>query len=144
MKENFEKETYICVVNKQDSQFPESHWVMVYQNKKKTYFIDSLGRDFTHHDFKFRRLVHQVSRRLQCLDSKLCAAYIAYFGCRLARGLHLNSIMHYLDEIADSTSSSTITSRKNSKQCKQYEKIQFNDEFIYNHINEKLQIVNYK
>ena len=115
MKENFEKETYICVVYKQDSQFPESHWVMVYQNKKKTYFIDSLGRDFTHHDFKFRRLVPQISKKLQCLDSKLCEAYIAFFGCRLARGLHLNSIMHYLDGIADSTSSSTITSRKNSK-----------------------------
>ena len=35
MKEQFEKETYLCVVNKQDSQFPGSHWVMVYQNKKR-------------------------------------------------------------------------------------------------------------
>ena len=34
MKERFEKETYMCVVNKQDSQFPGSHWVMVYQDKK--------------------------------------------------------------------------------------------------------------
>ena len=38
MKEHFEKETYMCMVNEQDSQFPESHWLMVYQNKKKTYF----------------------------------------------------------------------------------------------------------
>ena len=35
MKTHFEKETYMCVVNKQDSQFPGSHWVMVYQDKKK-------------------------------------------------------------------------------------------------------------
>ena len=38
MKEHFEKETYMCMVNEQDSQFPESHWLMVYQNKKNTYF----------------------------------------------------------------------------------------------------------
>ena len=72
MKEHFEKETYMCTVNEQDSQFPGSHWVKVYQNKKKTYFIDSLGRDFTHYDFKFKRPAYQVSRRLQCLDSILC------------------------------------------------------------------------
>ena len=35
MKEHFEKETCICVVNKQGSQFPGIHWVMVYQNKKR-------------------------------------------------------------------------------------------------------------
>ena len=43
VKERFEEETYICVVNEQDSQF---HWVIVSQDKKKAYFIDSLGRDF--------------------------------------------------------------------------------------------------
>ena len=57
MKEHCKKETYICVVNKQDSQFPGSHWVMEYQNEKKTYFIDSLGREFTHSGFKFKRPV---------------------------------------------------------------------------------------
>ena len=87
VKEYFEKETYMFVVNEQDSQFPESHWVMVYQEKKKAYFIDSFGRDFTHYGFKFKRPVYQVSRRLQCLDSKLCGAYFVLFGCRLARGL---------------------------------------------------------
>ena len=61
-------------MNEQDSQFPGSHWVMVYQNKKKTYFVDSLGRGLTHYDFKFKRPVHQVSRKLHFLDSKLCAA----------------------------------------------------------------------
>ena len=78
MKEHFEKETYMCVVNEQNSQFPGSHWVMVYQNKKTTYFIDFFGRDFTHYDFKFKRPVNQVSRRLQCLDWKLCGAYIVF------------------------------------------------------------------
>ena len=39
MKECFEKETYMCVVNEQDSQFPGSHWMMVYE--------DPLGREFT-------------------------------------------------------------------------------------------------
>ena len=62
MKEHFEKETYMCVVNEQDSQFPGSHWLMVYQDKKNTYFIDSLGRDFTHYGFKFKRPICQVSR----------------------------------------------------------------------------------
>ena len=71
IKEHFEKETYMCVVNEQDSQFPGNHWVMVYQNKKKTYFIDCLGRDFTHYGLKFKRPVYQVSRRLQCLELKL-------------------------------------------------------------------------
>ena len=95
MKEHFKKETYMCAVNEQDSQFPGCHWVMVYQNKKKTYFIDSLKRDFNHYDFKFKRPVYQVSRRLQCLDWKLCGNYLAFFVCRLARGLDLNSIMDY-------------------------------------------------
>ena len=69
LKGNFEKETYMCVVNENASWFPGSHWVMVYQKKKKIYFIDSLGRDFTNYDFKFKRPIYQVSRRLQCLDS---------------------------------------------------------------------------
>ena len=44
------------VVNEQDFQFSRSHWVMVYQNKKKTYFPDSFGRDFTHYDSSSRDL----------------------------------------------------------------------------------------
>ena len=35
MKEHFEKGIYMCVVNEQDSQFPGSHWLMVYENKKR-------------------------------------------------------------------------------------------------------------
>ena len=58
----------MCVVNEQDSHFPGSHWVMVYKNKKKTYLIDSLGRDFTYNGFKFKRPVYQVFTRLQSLD----------------------------------------------------------------------------
>ena len=115
MKEHFEKETYMCVVNEQDSQFPGSHCVMVYQSKKKTYFIDSLGREFTHYDFTFKRPVYEVSRKLQCLDSKLCGAYLVFFGCRLARGLGLSSIMDHF-----------------TSNCR------LNDEFIYDHIKEKL------
>ena len=80
MKEHFEKKTYRCVVNKQDSQLPGSHCVMVYQDKEKTYFINSLGRDFTHYGFKFKRPVYQVSRRSQCLESKLCEAHLVFFG----------------------------------------------------------------
>ena len=95
MKEHFEKETYMCVVNEQDSQFPGSHWVMVYQDKKKTYFIGCLRRDFIHSGFKVKRPVYEVSRRLQCLDSKLCGAYLVFFGLRLVRGLDLNYIMGY-------------------------------------------------
>ena len=68
--------------------------MMVYQNKKKTYFIDSLGREFTHYDFKFKRPVYQVSRRLQRLDSKLCGAYLALLVCRLARGLDIWITLH--------------------------------------------------
>ena len=95
MKERFKKENCICLVNEQDFQFPGSHWGMVYQDKKNTYYIDSFGRDFTHYGFKFKRLVYQVFRRLQCLDSKLCEAYLVFFESRLARGLDLNSIMDY-------------------------------------------------
>ena len=108
----------MLVVSKQDSQFPGIHWVMVHQNKKKIYFIDSLGRDFSQYDFKFKRPVYQVSRRLQCLDSKLCGTYLVFFGCRYARGLDMNSIMDYF--IWD---------------CR------LNDEFIYNYIKEKLKIM---
>ena len=95
IKKRFEKETYMCVVNEQDSQFPGSHWVMVYQDKKKTYFIDSIGRDFIHSGFNFKRPICQVSRLLQCVDSKLCGVYLVFFGCRLARGLDLSSIIDY-------------------------------------------------
>ena len=35
MKVSFKKETSMCVVTEQDSQFPGSHWVMVYQDKKR-------------------------------------------------------------------------------------------------------------
>ena len=93
IKEHFGKETCMCVVNEQDCQFPTSHWVMVYQYKKKTYFIDSFGKDFTHYDFKFKRPVHQISRRFQCLGSKLCGAYLVFFGCRLVRRLDMKQ--HY-------------------------------------------------
>ena len=54
MKGHFEKETYMCVVNEQDSQFPGSRWVMVYDNNKNIYSIDFLGRDFAHYEFKFK------------------------------------------------------------------------------------------
>ena len=54
MKKHFEKETCMSVLNEQDSQVPGSHWVIVYQNKKNTYFIDSFGRDFFHYDFNFK------------------------------------------------------------------------------------------
>ena len=30
-----EKETYMCVVNEQGSQFPRSNWVMVFQEKNR-------------------------------------------------------------------------------------------------------------
>ena len=109
MNKRFEKETYLCVVNEQDSQFPGSHWVMVYHDKKKTYFTDSLGRDFTHYGFKFKRPVCQASTRLKSLDSKSCGAYLVFFRCRLARGLDLKSV------IDNFTWDSTITSRKNYK-----------------------------
>ena len=106
----------MCVVNEQDSEFRGSHWLMVYQDKKAAYFIDSLERDFTHYGLKIKRPVYQVSRRLQCSDSKLCGTYLVLFGCILPRGLDLNNIWITLHSIADSmTSSSTITSRKNYK-----------------------------
>ena len=102
----------MCVVNEQDSQFPGIHWVMVHQDNKNTYFIDSLGRDFTHYGF-IERPVYQVSRRLQCLDSKLCGSYLVFFGCRLTKGLDLNSNMDYFTCDQDSTTSSfTITLKK--------------------------------
>ena len=78
LKSTSKKETYMCVVNKQDSQFPGSHWVMVYQDKKNTYFLDSYGRDFHYHGFNFKRPVYQVSRKLQCLHSKLYEAYLVF------------------------------------------------------------------
>ena len=68
---------------------------MVYQDKKKTYFIDSFGRDYTYYGFRFKRIVCQVSRKLQCLDSKLCGAYFVFFACTSARGLDMDSIMDY-------------------------------------------------
>ena len=105
MKEHFEKETYMCLVNEHDSQFPGSHLVMVYHNKKQTYFKDSTGRDFAPYDFKFPRLIYQVSRRLQCLDPKLCEAYLVFSGFILARGLDMNSIMDYVNVIIISSSS---------------------------------------
>ena len=111
MKEHFEKETYMCVVNEENSQFSGSHWVMVYQDKKKTYFIDFFGRDFTHYGFKFKRPVYQVLRRLQCLDSKLRGAYLVFFGCTFVRGSDLNSIIDYF-----------------TWDCR------FNNEFIYDYI----------
>ena len=74
MKEHFRKETYMSVVNKQDPQCPGNHWVMVYQNKKKTYFID-----FTNYDFKCKRPIYQVHRRSQCLDWKLYGAYLVFW-----------------------------------------------------------------
>ena len=61
----------MSVVNEQDSQFPGSHWLMAYQDKKKTYFTDALGRDFIHYGFKFKRPAYQVPRRLLCLDLKI-------------------------------------------------------------------------
>ena len=115
MKDRFEKETYMCVVNERDSLFPGSHWVMVYQNKKGTYFVDSLGRDFNHYGFKFERPIYQVPRTLQCLDSKLVRAYVTFFGCSLVRGLDLNSILDYF-----------------TRDCR------FNDEFIYDYVKVKL------
>ena len=47
-KDQFMKKERTCVfVNEQISQFHGSHWVMVYEDKEKTYFIVFLGRDFT-------------------------------------------------------------------------------------------------
>ena len=76
-------------VNEQDSQFPGSHWVMVYQDKKKNYFIDSFGRDSTHYGFKFKRPIRQVFNRLQCLDSKLCGACLVFFWMQIGKRIRL-------------------------------------------------------
>ena len=61
---------------------------MIYQDKKKTYFTDSLGRDFTHYGFKFKRPAYQVFRRLQCLDSKLSCDFWMQIGKRIKIGRH--------------------------------------------------------
>ena len=61
---------------------------------------------------------HQVSRRLQCLESKLYGAYVVFFECRLVGGLGLNSIMDYF-----------------TWDCI------FNGEYIYDYIKETLYIV---
>ena len=53
MKERFKEEIYMCVINEQDSQFSGSHWVIVYQDKKKTYF----KRNFTYYGFQLERPV---------------------------------------------------------------------------------------
>ena len=79
MNERFEKETGMCVVSEQDSHFPGIHYVMLYQGKKNTYFIESLERDFTHYRFKFKRPASQVFGRLQCLDSKLCKVILCFW-----------------------------------------------------------------
>ena len=122
LKGNFEKKTYMCLVNEQDSRFPGSHWLMVYQKKKNIYFIDSLGRDFTHYDFKFKRPFYQVSRRLQCLDSKLCGTYLVFFGCKLERGLDLDSTIDYFtwdcrlrNEFMDDYQGKTTNSENNTR-----------------------------
>ena len=83
----------MCVVNEQDSQFPGSRWAMVHQIKKKTYFIDPLERDFTHYSFKFKRPVYQVFRRLQCLNAKLCGAYLVLFWMHIGKMIRLEQ--HY-------------------------------------------------
>ena len=115
IKKHFKKEIYMCVVNEQDSQFPGSHWVILYHDKQNTYFTDSLGRDFAHYGLEFKRLVYKVSGTLTCLGPKLCRAYLVFFGCRLARGLDLNSVIDYF------TCDGKV-----------------NNEFIYDCINEKL------
>ena len=84
----------MCAVTEQDSQFLGSHWVIVFQGMKKAYLMDSLGRDFTHYGFKFKKPLYQVSSRLQCLDSKLCGAFFAFCGCKLAAG-DFKSTMEY-------------------------------------------------
>ena len=61
--------------------------------QEKAYLIDFFGKDFTHYDFKFKRPVYQISRRFQCLGSKLCGAYLVFFGCRLTRRLDMKQ--HY-------------------------------------------------
>ena len=78
MNKRFEKETCMCVVSEQDSHFPGIDYVMLYQGKKNTYFIESLERDFTHYRFKFQRPASQVFERLQCLDSKLCKVILCF------------------------------------------------------------------
>ena len=61
--------------------------------QEKTYFIGSLGREFTHYDFKFKRPVYQVSRRLQGLDFKLCGAYLVFFGSQIGKRIRFEQ--HY-------------------------------------------------
>ena len=115
LETSFTRDIYMCVVNEQDSKYPGSHWLLVYQDGKKNYFIDSLGRDYTYYGLKLKRPVYQIHRRLQCLDSQLCGAYVIFFGIRLAREMNLDSIMDYF-----------------TWNCR------LNDEFIYRYIKEKL------
>ena len=69
----------------------------------------------SHYGLEFKRLVYKVSGTLTCLGPKLCRAYLVFFGCRLARGLDLNSVIDYFTWDG-----------------------KVNNEFIYDCINEKL------
>ena len=91
---------------------------------KKAYFIHCLRREFTHYGFKFKTPIYQVSRRLKYLDSKLCRTSLVLFGCRLARGL-----LNMKSWTALWTTSNGIA---------------FNNEFIYDYIKGKLEIVKTK
>ena len=116
MKKHFEKETCMSVLNEQDSQVPGSHWVIVYQNKKNTYFIDSFGRDFFHYDFNFKGPIYLPRiYKITMFRIEITWSFLVFFGCRLTRGLDMNSIMDYF-----------------TRDCR------LNNEFICNYINEKL------
>ena len=114
MKQLFKEKTYMCVVNKQDAQFPGSHWVMVSRPEKGLFYRLSWKRlyplSLQDQETRLPSIQKITMFRLKIMWSLSCV-----FGYRLSRGLDVNSVMDY-----------------HTWDCR------LNDDFIYDCIKEKL------
>ena len=61
--------------------------------QRKNLFHSVSWKRLYHYGFEFKRPVYQVSRRLQCLHSKLCGAYLVFFWIQI--GKRIRSEKHY-------------------------------------------------
>ena len=92
LKERFKKGTFMCVVNEQDSQFPESHCLMVYQDKKKTYFID-LEETLLTITSSLRDTLTKSPDNYNVYQTENYVEFFLYFWTQIGKGVRLEQ--HY-------------------------------------------------
>ena len=102
-KRKIERDVWLLVCNCCPINLPGQHWIAMFGSKTGIDFFDSFGLApnlYPGVDEFLRvqkpRSVNYNSQRVQSFDSDACRQYCIYFAHQRARGVSMNSIVHFI------------------------------------------------